>query len=72
MGDDRDIGLYHWSSERFSSAWVDTISVLLAKGRARVSVVDAALQATIVGPCQWRLATPEGTALTKYNKHVYR
>ena len=30
-GDDRDIDLYHWSSERFSSAWVNTISVLLAK-----------------------------------------
>ena len=41
-GDDRDIDLYHWSSERFSSAWVNTISVLLAKGRARVSVADAA------------------------------
>ena len=41
-GDDRDIDLYHWSSERFSSAWVKTISVLLAKGRARVSVADAA------------------------------
>ena len=32
----------HWSSERFSSAWISTISVLLAKGRARVSVADAA------------------------------
>ena len=41
-GDDRDIDLYHWSSERFSSAWINTISVLLAKGRARVSVADAA------------------------------
>ena len=41
-GDGRDIDLYHWSSERFSSAWVNTISVLLAKGRARVSVADAA------------------------------
>ena len=39
---DRDIDLYHWSSERFSSAWINTISVLLAKGRARVSVADAA------------------------------
>ena len=42
VGDDRDIDLYHWSSERFSSAWINTISVLLAKGRARVSVADAA------------------------------
>ena len=41
-GGDRDIDLYHWSSERFSSAWINTISVLLAKGRARVSVADAA------------------------------
>ena len=41
-GDDRDIDLYHWSSERFSSAWINTISVLLAKGRARVSVAGAA------------------------------
>ena len=29
-GDDRDIDLYHWSSERFSSAWINTIPVLLA------------------------------------------
>ena len=36
VGDDRDIDLYHWSSERFSAAWKATISVLLAKGRARV------------------------------------
>ena len=35
-GDDRDIDLYHWSSERFSAAWKTTISVLVAKGRARV------------------------------------
>ena len=27
---------------RFSAAWIDTISVLLAKGRARVGVADAA------------------------------
>ena len=37
-GDDRDIDLYHWSSERFSSAWINTIPVLLAKGQARVSL----------------------------------
>ena len=42
MHDDRDIDLYHWSSARFSAAWIDTISVLLAKGRARVGVADAA------------------------------
>ena len=41
-GDDRGIGLYHWSSERFSAAWKTTISVLVAKGRARVSVAAAA------------------------------
>ena len=40
--DDRDIDLYHWSSARFSAAWIGTISVLLAKGRARVGVADAA------------------------------
>ena len=28
-GDDRDIDLYHWSSERFSTAWKTTISVLV-------------------------------------------
>ena len=38
----RDIDLYHWSSARFSAAWIDTISVLLAKGRARVGVAGAA------------------------------
>ena len=37
-GDDRDIDLYHWSSERFSAARKTTISVLVAKGRARVGV----------------------------------
>ena len=42
LGDDRDIDLYHWSSERFSAAWRTTISVLVAKGRARVGVADAA------------------------------
>ena len=41
-GDDRDIDLYHWSSERFSAAWRTTISVLAAKGRARVGVAGAA------------------------------
>ena len=41
-GDDRDIDLYHWSSERFSAAWRTTISVLVAKGRARVGVAAAA------------------------------
>ena len=41
-GDDRDIDLYHWSSERFSAAWKTTISVLVAKGRARVGVAAAA------------------------------
>ena len=30
------------SSARFSAAWIDTISVLLAKGRARGGVADAA------------------------------
>ena len=28
----------HWSSAKFSSTWYDTLSVLVAKGRARVSV----------------------------------
>ena len=41
-GTDRDIDLYHWSSERFSAAWKATISVLVAKGRARVGVAAAA------------------------------
>ena len=33
--DDRDIDLYHWSSPRFSATWLDTLSVLVARGRAR-------------------------------------
>ena len=37
-GDDHDIDSYHWSSKRFSAAWRTTISVLLAKGKARVGV----------------------------------
>ena len=28
----------HWSSTKFSSTWYDTLSVLVAKGRAKVSV----------------------------------
>ena len=36
---DRDIDLkYHWSSAEFCSAWRDTISVLVARGRAQVGV----------------------------------
>ena len=31
-------GPLHWSSAKFSSTWYDTLSVLVAKGRARVSV----------------------------------
>ena len=36
---DRNVDLYNWSSAKFSSTWYDTLSVLVAKGRARVSVV---------------------------------
>jgi hypothetical protein len=36
---DRDIGLYHWSSAKFCSAWRDTMSVLVARGRAQVGVL---------------------------------
>eukprot|EP01043_Picozoa_sp_COSAG02_P092731 COSAG02_NODE_29320_length_571_cov_1.298729_1_plen_65_part_10 len=32
--DDRDVDLYHWSSSKFSAAWLDTLSVLVARGRA--------------------------------------
>jgi len=35
---DRNVDLYHWSSAKFSSTWYDTLSVLIAKGRAKVSV----------------------------------
>ena len=37
-GSDRNVDLYHWSSAKFSSTWYDTLSVLVAKGRAKVSV----------------------------------
>ena len=33
-----NVDLYHWSSTKFSSTWYDTLSVLVAKGRAKVSV----------------------------------
>ena len=39
--DDRDIDLYHWSSTRFNAVWRDTLSVLVARGRAQVSVAAA-------------------------------
>ena len=39
--DDRDIDLYHWSSPKFSAAWQNTLSVLVARGRAQVSVAAA-------------------------------
>ena len=32
------VDLYHWSSAKFSSTWYDTLSILVAKGRAKVSV----------------------------------
>ena len=35
---DRDVDLYHWSSAKFSSTWYDTLSVLVARGRAQVGV----------------------------------
>ena len=41
-GGDRDIDLYHWSTPMFSSVWQDTLSVLVARGRARVSVSASA------------------------------
>ena len=40
--DDRDVDLYHWSSTRFSRAWFDSLSVLVARGRAKVSAAAAA------------------------------
>jgi hypothetical protein len=40
VGGDRDIDLYHWSTPRFSSVWQDTLSVLVARGRARVTALD--------------------------------
>ena len=33
-----NVDLYHWSSAKFSSTWYDTLSVLVAKGRAQVGV----------------------------------
>ena len=38
---DRNVDLYHWSSGKFSSAWYDTLFVLVAKGRAQVAVAAA-------------------------------
>ena len=38
---DRDVDLYHWSSAKFVSAWRDTFSVLVARGRAQVGVHSA-------------------------------
>ena len=45
VDDDRDVDLYHWSSTRFSRAWFDSLSVLVARGRAKVSAASAA--------CDW-------------------
>ena len=36
-----DPGSYHWSSSKFSAAWLDTLSVLVARGRAQVGVAAA-------------------------------
>ena len=50
--DDRDIDLYHWSSERFSAARKTTISVLVrlvAKGRARVGVAASGRPPRVLG-----------------------
>ena len=35
------VDLYHWSSAKFESTWRDTISVLVARGRAQVGVHSA-------------------------------
>ena len=35
---ERNVDLYDWSSAKFSSTWYDTLSVLVAKGRAQVGV----------------------------------
>ena len=48
--DDRDIDLYHWSSTRFSRAWFDSLSVLVARGRAKVSAAAAASDCEGVSP----------------------
>ena len=40
-GQDRDVDLYHWSSAKFESTWRDTLSVLVARGRAQVGVHSA-------------------------------
>ena len=36
-----DVDLYHWSSAKFESTWRDTLSVLVARGRAQVGVHSA-------------------------------
>ena len=38
---DRDVGLYHWSSGKLESTWRDTLSVLAVCGRARVGAHSA-------------------------------
>ena len=38
---DRDVDLYHWSSAKFEATWRDTLSVLVARGRAQVGVQSA-------------------------------
>ena len=38
---DRDVDLYHWSSAKFEATWRDTLSVLVARGRAQVGVHSA-------------------------------
>ena len=43
---DRDIDLYHWSSTRFSAVWFDTLSVLVARGRADRAQVSVAAAVT--------------------------
>ena len=35
-GDDRDIDLYHWSSERFSAAWIAMLCVITCACGAKV------------------------------------
>ena len=39
---DRNVDLYHWSSGKFSSAWYDTLSILVAKGRAKIGAAASA------------------------------
>ena len=72
---DRDVDLYHWSSAKFESTWRDTISVLIARGRAQVGVHSAKSdwsRRILDFAYAWIMTTKRLTTSESLNRRLYR